>query len=164
MKNKNNNLSAPKEVIKDDESRALMNEDIVHGSMERDNVGKQSVEAIKSLRTTEKKLVEREKRKPGKRLDLVGSESNGLKQDKKEGRRAIGGNGQVFGETAAAAQAGARERYKCLFYRVIRQHIIIMEAKEMVYYSSEHALILAFLPGCVVLFFVSSPLLALWTM
>lgn len=63
-----------------------MNEDIVHGSMERDNVGKQSVEAIKSLRTTEKKLVEREKRKPGKRLDLVGSESNGLKQDKKEGR------------------------------------------------------------------------------
>ncbi|KAI5676870.1 hypothetical protein M9H77_07820 [Catharanthus roseus] len=32
---------------------------------------------------------------------------------------------------------------KCLFYRVIRQHI--MEATEMVNYSSEHALILPFL-------------------
>ncbi|KAI5663100.1 hypothetical protein M9H77_22424 [Catharanthus roseus] len=48
---------------------------------------------------------------------------------------------------------------KCLFCRIIRQHFIIMEITEMVYYSSEHALILPFLPGCVVLFFVSSILL-----
>ncbi|KAI5654952.1 hypothetical protein M9H77_32139 [Catharanthus roseus] len=40
---------------------------------------------------------------------------------------------------------------KCLFCRIIRQHIV--EATEMVYYFSEHALILLPLPGCVALFF-----------
>ncbi|KAI5654594.1 hypothetical protein M9H77_31781 [Catharanthus roseus] len=46
---------------------------------------------------------------------------------------------------------------KCLFCRIIRKHI--MEATEMIYYSSKHALILLLLPGCVALFFISSLLL-----
>lgn len=75
--NDSDNFSSPKEVIKDGGSQVLMNGDIFRGSMETDSVGNQSMEASKSLGTAEKKLVERQKRKPGKRLDLVGSESNG---------------------------------------------------------------------------------------
>ncbi|KAI5677795.1 hypothetical protein M9H77_08745 [Catharanthus roseus] len=60
-------------------------------------------------------------------------------------------------ESSPTTSYKPKKGMKCLFCRIIRQHI--MEATKIVYYSSEHALILLLLPGCVTLFFVSSLLL-----
>lgn len=61
--------SAPKE--------AKGNMDIGCGDLKKDGKKKQSEESRKSLRTSGKKLVGRDKKKPGQRLELVGSELNG---------------------------------------------------------------------------------------
>lgn len=72
--------SAPKEAKEDGGVQ-----DISGGDLEKDGEKKQCVEASKPLRTSEKKLVGRGKKKPGQILERVESELNGLKQDRKGG-------------------------------------------------------------------------------
>ncbi|KAI5673986.1 hypothetical protein M9H77_14350 [Catharanthus roseus] len=119
----------------------------------------QQAKAIITLRSG--KLVDNKVGEPIKDSELNKNETEridmGSKIEKKVENELTSSSNSKTLESSPMTSYKPKKGMKCLFCRIIRQHI--MEATEMVYYSFEHALILLLLPGCLALFFVSSLLL-----
>ncbi|KAI5654253.1 hypothetical protein M9H77_31440 [Catharanthus roseus] len=102
----------------------------------------EQAKAVITLRN--RKLVDNKVGEPIKDDKFNENETEGIDMRSKIERKIEKELASSFNSKTLESSPTASYKPKCLFCRVIRQHI--MEAIEMVYYSSKHARILPFLP------------------